>query len=1318
MLASLAARLAYYKVHMYLVLVLLCGTLSTGLAAPVLAADPAAQPSGWVTNGAVRAMVQSDTTVYIGGDFTYVGPPTGSFSTLNQTTGAPNLTLPAANGAVYASVADGTGGWYIGGSFTTIGGLARNRLAHILADQTVDLAWNPGANDTVYALIGNGTNMYVGGTFTVVGGEERSGLAALNVASGSATLWNPSPDSTVYALVVSGSTLYAGGDFSTIGGQTRNRLAALDTTSGNATAWDPNANNTVYTLAVSGSTVYAGGNFTRIGADTRLRLAAIDASDTATNWNPVASNSVRALTIVAGTAYIGGDFSTIAGVTRNRLAAISISTSVLAGWNPNADSTVRSLVISGSTAYVGGDFTTVGGQPRNRLAALDNITGLATAWNPSAGGAVYTLAVSGSSVVVGGNFVSVGGQVRNRLAALDATSGVFTAWNPNADGGVYTLAMRGSAVYAGGEFATIDGEARNNLAALDAISGAPTVWDPNADGGVYALATNDTAVYVGGSFSSIGGQTRNNLAAIDNNAAATEWEANADAAVRAIAITGSVVYVGGDFTLVGEQTRNRLAALDISSAMLADWNPNADNTVQAIVTRGTTIYAGGDFVSIDGQVRNRLAALNATSGAPLVWNPNADDTVRALALRGDTLYAGGDFATIGGQARNYLAALDTIDGAATTWATSLDGSVAAVAVNETLLAAGGTFVRVAGSLHPFAAILGFPQPTVAPTATTNAATNVNVAAVTLNGTVNAEDSRTTVTFQITSTSGDYSGATILSGTPTIVDGTTTTTVSANFVTGLPNTVYFYRVVATNRAGTTTGTEQQVTTAAHAPTAATTSASLRGMTATLSGIVNAQNSATSVSFEVTSIDSDFSSATIVVASPSSLITMIDTAVTADVTNLMPNTIYFYRVVATNQAGMTNGAAGQFSTVPGVPIATTSTASQVATSAATLNGLVNAQNSTTTVRFQVTQTEGDYADAIEVVANPAVVSDNQTTAVSAKLASLIPNTIYYYRVVATNQAGVAPGVEYAFMTVAPPPTVTTNAASDIDASTATLRGTANAQNSATRVYFLYTRTPGNYDSAVEIAASSSNLTGTSDTAVSASITNLLPNTDYYYQIVATSPAGTTYGSEQRLTTAPVSPVATTLAASDVTTTSVTFNGMVNAQNSIATAYFQYSAVSGDYSSAIEIAANPIVIGGRLDTTVQASLINLEPNTTYYIRLVASNTAGRVTGVERRFTTAMVVPTISVPATLQTIRSGQLVVLHVDISGSGPMIYQWYEGPSGDTSMLLRGATDSLFTTPALMHTTSYWVRATNAGGTTDSLTIRIQVMYPTFLPLLSR
>lgn len=177
--------------------------------------------SVWVPNREVTSVIRGGNTIYVGGDFTVIGPLTGAGVPLDGATGIAVTPFPKVergDGSVGAAIPDGAGGWYIGGRFASVGGIARSNLAHILADGRV-ADWNPGPTGT-----------------TNPGGSP--------------------PEGAVFALAVSGGTVYVGGDFTTIGGQARRRLAAVDAVTGAATPWNPNPGGDVLTLLVRGSTVY------------------------------------------------------------------------------------------------------------------------------------------------------------------------------------------------------------------------------------------------------------------------------------------------------------------------------------------------------------------------------------------------------------------------------------------------------------------------------------------------------------------------------------------------------------------------------------------------------------------------------------------------------------------------------------------------------------------------------------------------------------------------------------------------------------------------------------------------------------------------------------------------------------------------------------------------------------------------------------------------------------------------------------------------------------------------------------------------------
>src|SRR5581483_4829582 len=150
-----------------------------------------APPVAWGVGGggasSVHAIAVSGTTAYIGGTFTHVGPYTGSFVAIDPAAGPVAQAIPQVTGDVKAVASDGSGGWYLGGAFSAVGGEPRANLAHVAADGTLDAAWTPRIDGTVSALAVAGSTVYVGGTFsTVNGGTVRHDVAAFD-STGAAT---------------------------------------------------------------------------------------------------------------------------------------------------------------------------------------------------------------------------------------------------------------------------------------------------------------------------------------------------------------------------------------------------------------------------------------------------------------------------------------------------------------------------------------------------------------------------------------------------------------------------------------------------------------------------------------------------------------------------------------------------------------------------------------------------------------------------------------------------------------------------------------------------------------------------------------------------------------------------------------------------------------------------------------------------------------------------------------------------------------------------------------------------------------------------
>lgn len=684
-------------------------------------AQPSVFPDNkfWVTDGPVNALLATNGAVYLGGNFSYVGPRTGPAGVFNAADGSFVGAPPLVNGPLRAVVPDGRGGWFIGGAFTRVGDSPKTNLARLNANLTLDAGWDAAVQgSTINALAIKDGVLFIGGSFQRLGGKVFNSLAGLDTGTAQ-VVWDPQLSGTVNAMRIGGSLIYVGGNFYTVGASNRQNLAAIRLDTSRATDWAPQPDQQVWALEVSGNNVYAGGQFTVAGTKPRNRLVALDATTgVATSWNPNPNGLVRAIALSGSSLYVAGDFTTIGGQNRRSFAAVNTGNGAAQALNldiqpVNASAgQVRTILISGNSMYLGGGLTNALGELHRLVLGMDLPSGQvlpvppASEFNGSAGApfGANALAMADGKVFVGGEFYSIGGVPRQNAAALSLASGAPTEWAPEVAGPVLAMTGDGDRMFVGGSFTNVNGELVRGLASVDGITGVLTpgfrFLGSNGVGGIVtvsAMGMTSNRLYVGGSFVEVAGQPRRLLAALDKSTGnlTTAFDAKLGggySGVNALLMAGTNLYVAGDFSTVGGQPVPRLTAVAASDGALRNWTPTPNQLVTALAANGENLYVGGQFNQISGVALKNFAAFSLADlslqgvDASLAQFSGG---VSALAATPYTLYVGGQFDAIGGEFRLNLASLTAFNASANEWDPAADVAPSVITLTDEYAIVGG-----------------------------------------------------------------------------------------------------------------------------------------------------------------------------------------------------------------------------------------------------------------------------------------------------------------------------------------------------------------------------------------------------------------------------------------------------------------------------------------------------------------------------------------------------------------------------------------------------------------------------------------------------
>jgi len=343
-------------------------------------------------------LLQPDGKVLIGGAFSNIkGVPHGKIARLDGDAAVDDTFMRDLTGPdrpVFASVfsiaAQSDGKLLIGGYFDTVNGLTRSNIARLNLDGTTDSTFQNGLSGADHAInsvaVESDGKILIGGSFATMNGVARNSIARLN-ANG--TLDNAfqsalsGSGNAVYSMAVqSDGKVVIGGNFMTIGGMSRNNIARLNPDGSLDTGFQnglSGANRLVDSVVVqTDGKVLVGGKFSTVNGVNRHNLARLNIDGTLDTGFQNPLSGVEGSVVIAlqsdGKVLVGGGFTLVDNLTRNRIARLNIDGTLDAAFQSGlsgANAWVNCIGIQhDGRILIAGAFTTVNGVPVARFARL------------------------------------------------------------------------------------------------------------------------------------------------------------------------------------------------------------------------------------------------------------------------------------------------------------------------------------------------------------------------------------------------------------------------------------------------------------------------------------------------------------------------------------------------------------------------------------------------------------------------------------------------------------------------------------------------------------------------------------------------------------------------------------------------------------------------------------------------------------------------------------------------------------------------------------------------------------------------------------
>jgi uncharacterized delta-60 repeat protein len=429
------------------------------------------------------------------------------------------------------------------GEFTSYNGTPANKIVRLNTNGSVDATFNLGlgANNLIdhISVLPNG-KLLIAGEFTSYNGVARNRLALLNSNGSLDTLFNIGSGANgtveVAELQPDGRILF-GGSFTTYNGVARNYIARILSNGSLDTSFVPTSlvGSLVKAIHVQpNGLILVGGMFTNSTLTTGIRrLTSTGSLDNSFQAGPTGFGSIHSIRVNSiGELLIGGEFSSFQGIPRSRVAKLKSNGKLDVAYNlgTGANGEIRAIAIQpdGKMILVG-NFTLFNDVPANRIVRIDPNGIVDTSFFASVSSSINKVILQpDQKILIGGFFSNVNGTALNRIARLNPNGSLDTTYisgfQSTTTGGVYTLNLQNDGkIIIGGTFNSYAGLSRNGIARLNFNGSIDLTFDPGLGVGGPTNNQNDVLLLpngkllVGGSFANFNGQPRSHLVRLNSN---------------------------------------------------------------------------------------------------------------------------------------------------------------------------------------------------------------------------------------------------------------------------------------------------------------------------------------------------------------------------------------------------------------------------------------------------------------------------------------------------------------------------------------------------------------------------------------------------------------------------------------------------------------------------------------------------------------------------------------------------------------------------------------------------------------------------------